>query len=87
MSHTDIYNKIRWILMANFSLKEPNNHYKANLTQDLGLDAWDINLLIFFVENTFNIRFNQGIEKDVSNLKELALMVQQKTANKEYNAA
>ncbi|MFO7843876.1 MAG: hypothetical protein R6V16_08700 [Bacteroidales bacterium] len=73
--------------MANFSLKEPNNHYKANLTQDLGLDAWDINLLIFFVENTFNIRFNQGIEKDVSNLKELALMVQQKTANKEYNAA
>ena len=75
MSHTDIYNRIRWILMSNFALKEPTDHYKANLTKDLGLDDWDINLLVFLVENKFNVRFNAGVEKDFTSLNQLASLV------------
>lgn len=72
MSHSDIYSKIRWILMANFSLKETTNHYRANLSEDLGLDAWDINQLIFLVEKQFNIQFEAGIEKNVVSLNQIA---------------
>ncbi len=61
--------------MANFTLNEPNNHYEASLTKDLGLDEWDINLLLFIVENKFNVRFNPGVEKNISNLNQLASKV------------
>lgn len=72
MSHSDIYSKIRWILMANFRLKETTNHYRANLSSDLGLDAWDINQLIFLVEKQFDIQFETGIEKNVVSLNQIA---------------
>ncbi|HPF92443.1 MAG TPA: acyl carrier protein [Tenuifilaceae bacterium] len=72
MSQSDIYSKIRWILMANFSLKDTTNHFKANLSEDLGLDAWDINQLIFLVEKHFNIQFDLGVEKKVISLNQIA---------------
>ncbi|MDD2195548.1 MAG: acyl carrier protein [Bacteroidales bacterium] len=58
--------------MANFRLKEATNHYKANLSEDLGLDAWDINQLIFLVEKQFNIQFETGIEKSIVSLNQIA---------------
>jgi acyl carrier protein len=58
--------------MANFSLKETTNHYRAKLSEDLGLDAWDINQLIFLVEKQFNIQFEAGIEKNVVSLNQIA---------------
>ncbi|HCY00642.1 MAG TPA: hypothetical protein DG754_10935 [Bacteroidales bacterium] len=60
--------------MANFRLKEATNHYKANLYDELGLDAWDINQLIFLVEKQFNIQFETGIEKNVVSLNQIALL-------------
>lgn len=74
MSQSDIYSKIRWILMSNFRLKDPINHYSANLSTDLGLDDWDIAQLIFMVENQFNIRFNAGVEKNVENLEQIVAL-------------
>lgn len=61
--------------MSNFTLKEEYNHFNANLTSDLGLDAWDINQLIFLVENNFNIQLKNGIENDIVYLNQLVSMV------------
>lgn len=61
--------------MSNFSLKEEYNHFNAKLTSDLGLDAWDINQLIFLVENSFNIQLKNGIENDVVYLNQLVSFV------------
>ncbi len=38
---------------------------KANLYKDLGFDASDINILLFFIESRFNININ---EKEIGNL-------------------
>lgn len=74
MSQSDIYSKIRWILMSNFRLKESTNHYNANLVTDLGLDHWDITQLIFLIENQFHIQFKSGIEEKVETLEQIALL-------------
>lgn len=74
MSQSDIYSKIRWMLMSNFRLKDTTNHFNANLFTDLGLDHWDITQLMFLIENQFDIRFKSGIEENVETLEQIALL-------------
>lgn len=70
--------------MSNFQLKDITNHYSANLSKDLGLDAWDINQLIFLVEKQFDVKFENGVENQVTSLNQIALLTY-KTINSPQN--
>jgi acyl carrier protein len=92
MSQTDIYNKIRWILMANFRVNEPNNHYTANFYNDLGLDSKDLDLFLFYVENKFHVEFPENVTSEVKSLKQVVSLVYkqmfaQESANKQLKVA
>ncbi|MDY0201018.1 MAG: hypothetical protein RBR40_08520 [Tenuifilaceae bacterium] len=75
MAVSDIYSKIRWILMVNFRVKDIVNYHNADLRKDIGLDGWDLNLLVYLVETTFDIKLKVGIENDLVRLDQLALLV------------
>lgn len=75
MAVSDIYSKIRWILMVNFRVKDIVNYHNADLRKDIGLDGWDLNLLVYLVETTFDIKLKAGIENDIARLDQLALLV------------
>jgi hypothetical protein len=83
MTISDIYNKIRWILMVNFKIEDRVNYYNADLNKDLGLEPWDINLLLYLVESNFNVRIKNGTEKELLRLDQIVSMVYaEKTSSK-----
>ncbi len=83
MAISDIYNKIRWILMVNFKVEERVNYYNADLNKDLGLEPWDINLLLYLVESNFNVRIKNGSDKELTRLDQIVSMVySEKTSSK-----
>lgn len=61
--------------MSNFRINETNSHFTANFYKDLGMDSSDINLLIYYVENKFQIQLQDGAEKRVKNMNQLVSMV------------
>ena len=75
MSVSDIYSKVKWLLLVNFNVKDIVNYYNADLKKDLGMDSWDVNMLLYLVESTFNVRFNSGAEKDLARLDQLVSLV------------
>ncbi len=75
MSVSDIYNKIKWLLLVNFNVKDIVNYYNADLKNDLGMEGWDINLLLYLVESTFDVKLKTGVEKDLSRLDQLVSLV------------
>lgn len=83
MSISNIYSKILWILMSNFSVKERGNPYNADLLNDLGLGAWDINLLLYLVESNFNVKLLPGVEQEIKSLNQLATIVYSEIGSKE----
>ena len=75
MSVCDIYSKIRWILMVNFKVKDIVNYHNADLRKDIGLEGWDLNLLVYLVESTFDIKLKTGVENDITRLDQLVMLV------------
>lgn len=75
MSHTDIYSRIKWILLTNFVVNEQINCYHAHFQNDLGLDGWDVNFLIFLVEGYFDIELNNGIDQELKKMNQLVSLV------------
>ena len=61
--------------MVNFRVKDIVNYHNADLRKDIGLDGWDLNLLVYLVETTFDIKLKVGIENDLVRLDQLALLV------------
>jgi hypothetical protein len=59
------------------------NYYNADLKTDLGMDGWDVNLLLYLVESTFDVRLKSGIEKDVSRLDQLVSLVYEESKSSE----
>jgi acyl carrier protein len=86
MSQSDIYNKIRWILVANFRVNEPNNHYTANFYNDLGLDSKDLDLFLFYVENKFHVQFPENVTNEVKNLKQVVSLVHKQMFSQKSSA-
>lgn len=83
MTISDIYNKIRWILMVNFNVEDRVNYYNADLNKDLGLGTWDINLLLYLIETNFNVKIKSGAEKELTRLDQIVSMVYaEKTSSK-----
>ncbi|MDY0253914.1 MAG: hypothetical protein RBR30_05835 [Tenuifilaceae bacterium] len=83
MSVSEIYSKVKWLLLMNFNVKDIVNYYNADLKNDLGMDGWDVNMLLYLVESNFNVRFNNGTEKDLVRLDQLVSLVYE--ANKSSN--
>lgn len=83
MSVSEIYNKVKWLLLVNFNVKDIVNYYNADLKTDLGMDGWDVNLLLYLVESTFDVRLKSGIEKDVSRLDQLVSLVYEESKSSE----
>ncbi|MDX9769847.1 MAG: acyl carrier protein [Tenuifilaceae bacterium] len=75
MSVSEIYNKVKWLLLVNFNVKDIVNYYNADLKKDLGMDSWDVNMLLYLVESNFNVRFSSGTEKDIARLDQLVSLV------------
>jgi hypothetical protein len=83
MSVSEIYSKVKWLLLVNFNVKDIVNYYNADLKTDLGMDGWDVNLLLYLVESTFDVRLKSGIEKDVSRLDQLVSLVYEESKSSE----
>lgn len=69
--------------MVNFKVEERVNYYNADLNKDLGLEPWDINLLLYLVESNFNVRIKNGSDKELTRLDQIVSMVySEKTSSK-----
>jgi acyl carrier protein len=71
MSQTDIYYKIRRILSFNFGIDDQGNLFNANLYNNLGLNTWEVNLLLYHIEQTFSIKLREDLELEVFSLNQL----------------
>jgi acyl carrier protein len=75
MLQTDIYYKIRRILSFNFGIDDQGNLYNANLYNNLGLNRWEVNLLLYHIEHAFNIKLKEDLETEVNSLNQLVMYV------------
>jgi len=71
MSEIEIANRVNWILNINFQSKPEISLSTANLIDDLGLNCWEINLFLYYIEQSFNIKLKPGLEKEISSLSEI----------------
>ncbi|MFP4555753.1 MAG: hypothetical protein ACLFNU_02675 [Bacteroidales bacterium] len=75
MENSYIYYRIAWLLRTNFSIPEQELSYYSNLRTDLLLNTNEINLLLYFIENHYNIQFKHGMEKEITRINQLVKLV------------
>ncbi|HNS29186.1 MAG TPA: acyl carrier protein [Tenuifilaceae bacterium] len=85
MSQTDIYYRIRRILSFNFNVEDYGNLYTASLNNQLGLSPMELNLLLYHIEQSFNIKLKDGLETEVSSLNQLVSYVSHEVNRKNLN--
>jgi acyl carrier protein len=85
MSQTDIYYRIRRILSFNFNVEDHGNLYTASLNNQLGLSPMELNLLLYHIEQSFNIKLKDGLETEVSSLNQLVSYVSHEVNRKNLN--
>jgi len=86
MSHTDINNKMREILNYKFNIDEEVNLYNASLSNDLGLDRWDVNLLLYYVEHSFDVNLKPGLEMEISSMNQLVSQISNEIMTRKVSA-
>lgn len=75
MSQSDIINRICRIIDLHFSVYNNCNVFTANFTSDLDFSNWEKNLLLYHVEQNFNISLRTGLEHEISNVQQLVHIV------------
>ncbi|MFO8022916.1 MAG: hypothetical protein R6U65_10650 [Perlabentimonas sp.] len=75
MDNSYIYYRIAWLLRTNFSIPEQQLSFYSNLRTDLLLSTHEINLLLYLIENHYNIQFKYGLEEEITKLNQLVKLV------------
>lgn len=75
MTYSEIHGKIRFILDKKMKVFMKSPSYTANFYDDFGLSKYELNWLLYNVEDHFDIRLENGLEERLSTINELVAMV------------
>ncbi len=75
MTYSEIHGKIKFILHKEMRVFRGSPSYTAHFYDDFGLSTWELNLLLYNVENHFNIRLENGLEEQLSTVNQLVTVI------------
>ncbi|TVQ10598.1 MAG: hypothetical protein EA361_13865 [Bacteroidetes bacterium] len=75
MTYSEIHGKIKLILDKDMRVFNGSPSYTANFHDDFGLSIWELNLLLYNVEDHFNIRLENGLEQQLSTVNQLVTVI------------
>lgn len=75
MTYSEIHGNIKMILDKKMRVWEKSPSYTANFYDDFGLSQWELNWLLYNVEDHFNIRLENGLEKKLSTINQLVTVI------------
>lgn len=79
MSAYYIHYKIIWLLTFNFRVDNNLPISSASFREDLKLSRWEINLLLYYVEQTLGLQLNKGLDGEVDNVNQLVDLILNET--------
>lgn len=82
MSINEIHYKILWILIFNFKVDNERNISTASFTNDLKLNSWEINMLLYYIEQALDIKLKNGLENEIDTINQLVCQISKKDSNK-----
>ncbi len=65
MSYSDVYYKVYQLLNIHFSIAKVDNLHEASFSENLGMNIWEKNHLLYMIEQSFNISIDAEEEKDI----------------------
>ncbi len=75
MTYTEIHKNIRSLLSTKLRVNQKSPSYTANFYDDFGLAKWELNLLLYNVEDHFKIRLQNGLEDEIATINQLVAKV------------
>lgn len=75
MTYSEIHGKIQLILDKEMRVFNGSPSYTANFYDDFGLSIWELNLLLYNVEDHFNIRLERGLEERIYTINQLVTVI------------
>ena len=66
-------------------VNQQNPSYTANFYDDFGLATWELNLLLYNIEDQFNIRLENGLENKLNTVNQLVTVVYKEKARQLSN--
>ena len=75
MTYSEIHSKIKKILANKMRVFRTSASYTANFYDDFGLSSWELNWLLYNVEDHFNITLEKGLENRISTINQLVSLI------------
>ncbi|TVQ11915.1 MAG: hypothetical protein EA361_11925 [Bacteroidetes bacterium] len=75
MTHSDVHKKIQSIIRTKMKVRHHASSYTANFTDDYFMSPWEVNLLLYFVEDQFNIQLDTKPDKQLFSMNQLVSIV------------
>ncbi|MFW5707953.1 MAG: acyl carrier protein [Bacteroidota bacterium] len=75
MTYSEIHRRIKNILDKEMRLFQISHSYTANFYDDLGMSLWELNLLLYKVENHFGIELENGLEEKLNTINQLVTLI------------
>lgn len=75
MTYNEIHLGIKVLLDKKMRVYRQSPSYTANFYDDYGLSKWELNLLLYKVEDHFNIRLKNGLEDELATINQLVNVV------------
>lgn len=75
MTYSEIHNKLNLILNQKMRVFNFSPSYTANFFDDFGLSTWELNWLLYNVEDHFDIRLENGLEERLSTVNQLVAVI------------
>ncbi|MFN3556905.1 MAG: hypothetical protein ACK4VN_13175 [Bacteroidales bacterium] len=86
MTHSEVHSRIQGIIRKRMKVRHRCNSFTANFSCDYKMADWEVNLLLYFVEEQFRIRLSQGLEKQIRSMNQLVSLVYNETVANENTA-
>lgn len=75
MSYNEIHKRIQQILLRKMRIPQVSPVYTANFYDDFGLSQWELNWLLYHIEDQFKIDLENGLEEKLSTVNQLVAIV------------
>lgn len=75
MTYSDIHKQIQHIIRTKMKVRYHATSYTANFTDDYFMSPWEVNLLLYFIEEQFNIQLDIKPDKRLSSINQLVSIV------------
>lgn len=75
MSLYDIHSKVLWVLTYHLKIDLRENISSTSFRKDLNLNIWEINLLLYYIEQALNFKFSKGVEHEIDSINQIVLKI------------